>query len=113
MRCGQILLAEYPFTDHSGSKVRPVVVVSASEFNRGFDFVVVPVSSAPEADDPHAMFLDDADTRFKETRLRQSSSIKWTKPMTISQRVVVSKLGHLPADWLHDVHERVRGLLNA
>ena len=42
---GQVLLAAYPFTDRTAAKLRPVLVVSGAGFNRGEDFVAVPISS--------------------------------------------------------------------
>lgn len=49
---GRILLVEYPLTDHTAAKQRPALVVSGVEFNRGEDFVVVPLSSRLIEDDP-------------------------------------------------------------
>jgi hypothetical protein len=40
MICGDILLARYPFTDGSASKLRPVLVVSSDQYNVGDDLVV-------------------------------------------------------------------------
>jgi len=42
---GQILLVEFPFTDHGSAKMRPVVVISLYTFNVGEDFVALPIST--------------------------------------------------------------------
>ena len=110
MRCGQILLVEYPFTDDSGSKMRPALAVSGDEYNKGEDIIVVPISSAPDPADPHAFLIPDTAPCFEETRLRQTSSVKWTKPLTIAKRVVRRRLGRLPSEPLSEIHTKIRGI---
>ena len=95
MNCGWICLVEYPFTDGSGAKVRPVLVVSQDRYNQGGDVVVVPISSRTEPDDPYSVYVDASSPIFRATGLRQSSGIKWNKPFTLSKRLLFSKLGIL------------------
>ncbi len=110
MKCGQIWLVDYPFTDNSGSKIRPILVVSADQYNRGDDLIVVPISSAPEPDDPHAFQLQAGAPSFKQTGLRQTSSVKWTKPLTISRQVVQRRLGHLAPKALAEIQSKIQAL---
>lgn len=109
-KCGEILLVNYPFTDHSGSKVRPVLVVSADRFNQGDDIVVVPISSVFRDDDQYAFPVRASDSYFRQTGLRGPSRIKWTKPMPISERVAHRRLGSLASRPLTEVRARVRSL---
>ena len=110
MRCGQIVLLDYPFTDSTGSKVRPALVVSNDEYNRGDDVVVVPISSVPDPNDAHALHLPQSDSHFRATGLRQDSSVKWTKPSTLAKRIIRRQLGDLSAPLLAEVQSRIRGL---
>ena len=110
MKCGQIVLVDYPFTDSSGSKVRPVLVVSVDEYNKGEDLVVVPISSVPDPDDLHAYQIPADASWFIQTRLRQASSVKWTKPLTISRRVVRRRLGTVPSGPLSEIQSKVQGI---
>ena len=110
MKCGDVLLVNYPFTDGSAAKLRPVLVVSADAFNGGADLIFVPISSAPAADDPYVFPIRDSDPFFSQTGLRRNSCVKWTKPLTIAKKVVRSRLGSLPADPLAAVRTKVRGL---
>jgi len=100
MKHGEILLVNYPFTDHSGAKLRPALVVSQDGYNTGEDFVIVPISSAPSPNDPYAVRIEATHAAFSQTGLRQASSIKWTKPITVSRRVVQRRLGIVPSDLL-------------
>ena len=107
---GRLLLVAYPFTDHTTGKERPVLVISGMDFNRGEDVVVVPLSSRVVPNDPFGFPISDTEPYFPQTRLTRSSSVKWSKPMTISSKVVVRKLGMLPPAELKQVQEKVQSL---
>lgn len=113
MKCGDVHLVDYPFTDVTGSKVRPVLVVSIDKFNRGEDAVVVPISSAPDPSDQYSLYISSTDPFFRATGLRQSSSVKWTKPITISRRVVQRRLGHLANQPLAEVQSKIQTLFQS
>ena len=110
MKCGDVLLVNFPFTDASGSKLRPVLVVSIDAFNQGEDLVLVPISSVPDPGNPHVFSVQKTDPFFAGTGLRASSCVKWTKPFTISRRVVSRRLGALPSQQLSDVQAKLRSL---
>lgn len=107
---GDVLIVMFPFTDGSGQKPRPALVVSAAKFNLGEDFVIVPISSQIRQGDPFQYIIQDSDPWFKQTGLRCSSSIKWTKPLTITDAVVDRKLGTLPPPPLTEVLTKIRGI---
>ncbi len=112
MKCGDVLLVNYPFTDGTAAKLRPVLVVSADAFNAGPDLVFVPISSTPAPDDPYVFAIRDSDPFFSETGLRRSSCVKWTKPLTIAKSVVRSRLGVLPAPQLSQIQAQIRRLFS-
>ena len=109
---GRILLVTYSFTDRTAAKQRPVIVISAMEFNRGEDVVVLPLSSRIASEDPYGFPILSTESYFPQTRLRQNSTVKWSKPMTISSKVVVRKLGIVPADVLEQIRELARSVLS-
>jgi mRNA interferase MazF len=108
---GQIILVAFPFSDHTATKVRPALVVSAPEFNRGEDFVALPIS-ARISDDPHGFPIRSTDPFFAQTRLRTDSTVRWTKVMTLTSRVVTRKLGTVPAAVLQKIQELVRTIFS-
>jgi len=95
MNRGSTCLVEYPFSDGTGAKVRPVLVVSNDDFNRGADVVVVPISSRPNQADPYSVFIDENSSVFQGTGLRRSSSVKWSKPFTLDKSLLIRRLGAL------------------
>jgi mRNA interferase MazF len=110
MKRGDVCLAHFPFTDGTSAKLRPILIVSADEYNRGDDVVAVPISSRPQPDDPHSIFLDAP--VYSQVGLRCPSSIKWTKPATIDRIVVRRYLGSLPDDVLAEVCEKLASLFH-
>lgn len=108
---GQILIVMYPFTDQTAAKLRPALVVSSAKFNTGDDFVVVPLSSRAGADE-YSYLIPDSAPYFAATKLRTTSSVKFTKPITITADVVCRKLGILPADVLEDIRSRIRSVFS-
>jgi mRNA interferase MazF len=109
LKCGDIVLAEYPFTDNSGSKVRPVLVVSSDEHNTTNDVVVVPISSAVREGD---FLVSENTSAFSGTGLRHTSSIKWYKPMTLADRVLRRRTGRIEDKLLKEIHAKLHAMLS-
>mgnify|MGYP001603950558 FL=1 len=103
MNRGDICLAHFPFTDASAAKLRPVLIVSVAKASSGDDIIVLPISSSPDKSDPFCVFVDRASPHFAATGLRNASSIKWSKPMTIAKSVITRRLGKLHNDILRQV----------
>lgn len=112
MKPGQIVLVRFPFTDGAASKVRPVLVVSEERYNHGQDVVVLPISSRPAASDPFAYHVDLSLSRFAGAGLKQSSSVKYAKPMTIAKTAVKRRLGTLSSECLEEVRDKLRAVLS-
>jgi len=114
MTCAQgtIYLAEYPYTDRAGSKVRPVLAVSSNRYNEGDDAVVLPISSAPDPDDPFAIYIPSDAPWFQQTGLKRASSIKWTKPMTVTSAVLGRRLGTVPPQCMDELRRKLADLFS-
>lgn len=103
MKCGDICLVQYPFTDGSAAKLRPVLIVSDDRFHGGEDIVVVPISSTPLKHERWCVLLDLSSPHFVGTGLKYPSAIKCTKPLTIARRLFQRKLGRLPPSVMEEV----------
>ncbi len=42
---GDVVLVDYPFTDRTGSKVRPTLVVSTDELHQSDDAIIAAITS--------------------------------------------------------------------
>ena len=91
---GSIVLARFPFTDLSGDKRRPALVVSRDNDRRS-DLVVCFITSVPrEGLDMAAIAASP------ETGLKVPSVVRFDKIATLNRSVITGKLGDAPALWL-------------
>jgi len=86
---GAIVLIPFPFTDLSGSKVRPALIVSNNL--RGGDVVVVFISSILTKKND----LDVPVNTDKTNGLKKNSVIKCSKIATLDKKIILGELGTL------------------
>ena len=91
---GSIILARFPFTDLSGDKRRPALVVS-SDNNRRPDLIVCFITSVLRSGPDMAPIASGP-----ETGLKVPSVVRFDKIATLDRSVIAGKLGHAPATWL-------------
>ena len=84
---GDIVLLPFPFTDQSGGKKRPVLVIAAPD---GIgDFIAVPVTSQSGHDNT----VDLQQPDLKDGTLPKRSWIKADKPVTLHTTLVLQRFG--------------------
>jgi len=110
MNCGDIVTLPYPFTDMSGSKVRPALIISANTFNTSEDRVLLPISSMPDPNDPNAYYIPQTHPSFSGTGLKTDSSVKWTKPTVLSKSLILRRIGTLDAATVAAIAAKVRSI---
>jgi mRNA interferase MazF len=91
---GSIVLARFPFTDLSGEKRRPALVVSRDDDRRP-DLIICFITSVPRSGPGMAM-LGPGDG----TGLKLASTVRFDKIATLDLSVIAGKLGDAPAAWL-------------
>ena len=90
MTKGKIILVAFPFTDLSGHKVRPALVLSSLE--RGTDFIACFISSKPDSK------INKTDIKVeptKENGLKFTSIIKPSKIATLEKKIALGEIGAL------------------
>lgn len=112
MNQGDIYLAHFPYTDGTSAKLRPILIISSNRFNGSEDVVVLPISSRPASNDPYSINIVELSSDFKETGLKISSAIKWTKPMRISKSVIRRYPGRLSTVYLDSTLAQMQNLFN-
>lgn len=112
MQCGEFWLMHFPFTHGSGGKRRPVLIVSGDDFNRGDDVVVVPVSASADPASPYVTQIDPGKPQFGSTNLARPSSVKWTKPFTISKSRLLRRIGDLDGDALSTIQDSIASVFS-
>jgi len=91
---GSIVLARFPFTDLSGDKRRPALVVSRDNDRRS-DLVVCFITSVPRAGPDMAPIGASA-----HTGLKVLSVVRFDKIATLDRSVITGKLGNASPTWL-------------
>lgn len=105
---GDVVLVPFPFTDQTGAKKRPAVVVSSSAYNTGRrDVVIMAITSQVRKPLP---FGETMVTDWQSAGLVMASVIK---PVfaTIEQSLVIRSMGKLAAADAKPLHKLLAQLL--
>jgi len=102
---GTIILVPFPFTDLSGNKVRPAVIVSSSK--QGSDIVVVFLSSQTKLKGKHLISVQPSDVNG----LKVDSKIVCGKIATLDTKIVLGELGKLTQQQQTVVDKNLKSML--
>lgn len=86
---GEVVVLPFPFSDLSGSRRRPAVVVA----NLSGDDVILCMITSKHKSDGYSVRLEDTD--FSTGRLRQESNIRPNRLFTADSKLVSYSAGHL------------------
>jgi len=93
---GEIVLARFPFTDLSGSKVRPVLVLrDLAELTGSADVIICALSSRTSPDTETIVRVVEGTMEFLPTNLKGTSEIHVAKIFTCDRRIIARRLGSL------------------
>jgi mRNA interferase MazF len=111
---GDVVLVDFPYTDQSGSKVRPALVVQADHWNQVLDdTVIVLITSSPRrflnVPTQKQILLGTPDSTG--TGLLADSVIECQTLMTYDQGSILRVIGSLPAVAMQDVDQCLRTVL--
>jgi mRNA interferase MazF len=100
MRRGDVIIVDYPFSDATGRKVRPALVVQADEFNRRLDDTILALITSSRArftGSPTQLPIDITTRDGRESGLRLSSVVQCENLVTIDKSFVVHTIGRFSA----------------
>lgn len=104
---GEVVLLPFPFTDHSGTKRRPALILSTEDYNaRHPDIIVAPITSNVATVRPDDTVLTD----WATAGLLKPSVVKALLG-TVEQALVVKSLGSLSANDLQGVEQTIAPIL--
>ena len=107
LRRGDIILADLPYSDASGSKVRPGLVVQNDSNNRPLnDVILALVTSVTHraATEPTQLLIDITTADGQQSGLLHTSAIKCEHLITLDQRLVKRVIGHLSAAAMQQIN---------
>jgi mRNA interferase MazF len=104
MKKGDIVLIPFPFTDLSGIKNRPALILIDSDEDITVSFITTQLK-----------WLEKFDVRLEssnENGLKKASLIRLSKITTIDKELVIGKLGQLTDSEIEEVNRGLIGLLD-
>lgn len=102
---GDIVLIPFPFSDLSGNKVRPALVISQGKV--GEDIIVAFITSQKKLKSTHLVSLKPS----PENGLKVESGIVCSKLATLEAKIVLGELGRLSKQDLARIDGEVRAVL--
>ena len=103
MKKGDIVLVSFPFTDFSGIKNRPAIVLIASDLDLTVAFITTQIN-----------WKEETDIRLKpnlENGLKKESLIRLSKLATLDNDLVLGLLGQIDSDTMMKVNNNLKKLL--
>src|SRR5262249_52674772 len=97
---GDVVLLDHPFSDASGAKVRPALVVQNDSRNaRLTDTIVTLITKnlSHVGKDPTQLLIDLTTAAGQASGLRVNSAVKCGKLYTVHEDAIQKKLGFLPS----------------
>jgi len=101
---GQVVLAAFPFSDLTASKLRPCLIIGLAEFN---DFLLCQITSR-DYDSSKALPLVKSD--FIQGELVRDSFIRPDKIATLDEREIKRILGTISNDKLDEIKQRLKNI---
>jgi mRNA interferase MazF len=107
VRRGDIVLADLPYSDRSGGKKRPALVVQCDRNNRRLDdVIVVMITSVVRgvAAEPTQLLIDVTTPEGKRSGLLHTSAVKCEHLLTLHRQFVGRVIGHLPPEVMERIY---------
>jgi len=104
MKKGDLVLAHIPFTDFSGEKLRPGLVLVPGNA----DVILAFITTQIDKHDSTSILISPNET--PSTGLKKDSLIRLNRITTLSKNILVGKIGSLPPSKLHEVDNNLRKL---
>jgi mRNA-degrading endonuclease toxin of MazEF toxin-antitoxin module len=108
---GEIYLADFPFGDGGGSKLRPVLLLTGPVGTVPEVLAAYISSVVPPALLPSDIVLNPAMPEYASTNLKTTSVVRLHKLATIHQRSVVRFLGVVSTKTRGEIDAKLRTLL--
>ncbi len=97
-----LLIVPFPFSDQSGRKIRPVVVISNNNFNNHSEDVIVMGVTSNVKKERYAISLNNKD--LENGNLSTDCIIKVENILRLEKGLVIKKIGKINENKLKEVH---------
>ena len=111
---GDIVLANLPFSDASGAKIRPGLVVQCDANNRRLDDVIVALitrTTQRAAFEATQLLIDITTSEGLQSGLLHTSAVKCEHLITIHQRLIQRVIGRLSPALMNQINSCLKASL--
>jgi len=105
-----LLLVPFPFSDQSGRKVRPVIVISNDEFNKYSEDVIVIGVTSNILKEKYTISLTN--NNLDEGRLFTNCSIKIENILKLDKELIIKKIGKINKETLKKIIDKLYTIIN-
>ena len=98
-----LILVPFPFSDQSGRKVRPVIIISNNNFNEHSEDILVVGVTSNISKDAYTLNLNNGD--LEQERLLSKCCIKVENILKIDKELIIKKIGKIKKDTLKRIIE--------
>ena len=105
-RRGDIVLADLPFSDRTGSKKRPALVVQCDRNNQRLDDVILAmITTVTEraTSEPTQLFIESKTPEGQQSGLLHDSAVKCEHLITLHRHFLGRVIGHLPPEIMEGI----------
>lgn len=104
-----LLLVPFPFSDQSGRKVRPVIVISNNEFNDYSDDVIVIGVTSNISKNKYTISLTNLD--MEEGKLFTNCCIKIENLLRLDKELIIKKIGKIKKEVLKNIINKLNTII--
>ena len=112
---GDIVLIDFPYSNHTGSKIRPALVVQADVWNQRLeDTILALITSSPQRRTGASTqyFIDISTVEGRQTNLRFDSIVQCENLVTQDQRLILRRIGSLPDSAMQQIDVCLKSTLD-
>ncbi len=112
---GDIVLIDFPYSNHTGSKIRPALVVQADVWNQRLDDTILAlITSSPQRRTGASTqyFIDISTVEGRRTNLRFDSIVQCENLVTQDQRLILHRIGSLSDSAMQQIDACLKSTLD-
>lgn len=113
-RRGDVILVDYPYSDRTGSKVRPSLVVQNDRNNQRLDDTIVVVITSRTrfaTSEPSQLLIEVATPAGQQTGLLFDSAVQCENILTVDGQYIQRKIGVFNSGLMNQVADCLRASL--
>ncbi len=111
---GDIVLVDFPYSDNTGSKIRPALVVQSDLWNQRIDDTILAIitsSSQRKIGATTQYDVDIATVEGQQTGLHLNSIVQCENLVTQDQNLILRIIGSLPDSAMQQIDECLKSAL--